>query len=540
MADQSYGLRFDIYERVHLSDEEIGIEELEEIELYPRIQVVPGNDYATMRGHLLLTGLYRGEGETRELSHLIPVEITVPLNRVNRVEDIAVEIENFDVDLLNPRSLNVTGVLSLQGIETAAYTQSAHDWSNREYTAAYSGEQQELAEETDFTELAEPVSSVQEEQEEEEPVFAADPGSEAVEQVENADFWAEQRVWTSSTNSSGVEEQDLPSELGQDLLDTAAQQIDPIIVPAGRESEKAEENLSLETAQPPADELSADSWFENEPVRAVPKPVWRTEQPHESEEFQTEVKLESQPKLKPESKPEPTLKANLESKPDRAPAANSEDSLISKQAETERTLFKSKSVPKETKAQADAAETLAPKAEESPVEETAGIAGNTDAAANVESAQPSGEEVPVSAAPVSELETEEAPEADKPQEMKIALGSKKESSSAERTDSAALSQLLHTGAGKPSSAIEDPRPDEDLVPPEGSALIEAEDPGWKQAFLTKMSEQTPFRKVRLVIVQREETIDEIAERYRLSPRELLLHNRLTEQNLSEGQVLYIP
>lgn len=60
MADQSYGLRFDIYERVHLSEDVIGIEELEEIELFPKIQVIPGQDYASLRGHLLLAGLYRG------------------------------------------------------------------------------------------------------------------------------------------------------------------------------------------------------------------------------------------------------------------------------------------------------------------------------------------------------------------------------------------------------------------------------------------------------------------------------------------------
>ena len=40
---------------------------------------------------------------------MIPVEITVPLNRVSSLDDIAVEIENFDVDLLSKRSLNITG-----------------------------------------------------------------------------------------------------------------------------------------------------------------------------------------------------------------------------------------------------------------------------------------------------------------------------------------------------------------------------------------------------------------------------------------------
>lgn len=81
--DQPQGLRFDIYERIHLTEEAAGIAELEEIELLPRIQVVTHGDHAALRGHLLLEGVYRTpEQITSELHHLIPVEITIPLNRV--------------------------------------------------------------------------------------------------------------------------------------------------------------------------------------------------------------------------------------------------------------------------------------------------------------------------------------------------------------------------------------------------------------------------------------------------------------------------
>ncbi|MFD0694121.1 LysM peptidoglycan-binding domain-containing protein [Paenibacillus sp. GCM10027628] len=119
MAEQQPGLRFDIYERVHLQEGLAGIQELNDVELLPHIQVLTLDDQAILKGNLLLTGNYSSdEGEEpRQLEHLIPVEITLPLNRIQRVEDILVEIENFDVDLLSPRSLNVTGVLSLQGVE---------------------------------------------------------------------------------------------------------------------------------------------------------------------------------------------------------------------------------------------------------------------------------------------------------------------------------------------------------------------------------------------------------------------------------------
>lgn len=61
MFDQSHGLRFDIYERIHLSEELPGIAELEEVELIPDIQVIQREDRAELHGQLLLTGLYRGK-----------------------------------------------------------------------------------------------------------------------------------------------------------------------------------------------------------------------------------------------------------------------------------------------------------------------------------------------------------------------------------------------------------------------------------------------------------------------------------------------
>ncbi|MDR6884939.1 LysM peptidoglycan-binding domain-containing protein [Bacillus sp. 3255] len=119
MSEQQPGLRFDIYERVHLQEDLAGIQELNDVELVPHIQVLTLDDQAILKGNLQLSGNYASEegGPPRLLEHLIPVEITLPLNRIHRVEDIQVEIENFDIDLLSARSLNVTGVLSLQGVE---------------------------------------------------------------------------------------------------------------------------------------------------------------------------------------------------------------------------------------------------------------------------------------------------------------------------------------------------------------------------------------------------------------------------------------
>lgn len=132
MSEKHSGLRFDIYERIYLADNSVGIKELEEVELVPHIQVYTEQNEAVLKGNLYLTGKYVGDvpdGESRTLEHFIPVEITLPIERVHNMNEVSAEIENFDVEVLSPRSVNVTGVLTLHGIE---WMQKVDDWPRDE------------------------------------------------------------------------------------------------------------------------------------------------------------------------------------------------------------------------------------------------------------------------------------------------------------------------------------------------------------------------------------------------------------------------
>ncbi|WP_158301572.1 LysM peptidoglycan-binding domain-containing protein [Paenibacillus mesophilus] len=190
MSEQQPGLRFDIYERVHLPEEVSAIYELDEVELTPQIRVAVEGDQAVVKGYLLLVGTYSGqaEGDSREtktLEHTIPVEITLPINRIRSVDDISVEIENFDIDLLSPRSLNVTGVLSLSGIEMMSG--NAGGWQDEEEVlfvhepakaddssaGGWMAETQGRVEEQELVE--EEPERAEEEQEAEEPVESLEP-----------------------------------------------------------------------------------------------------------------------------------------------------------------------------------------------------------------------------------------------------------------------------------------------------------------------------------------------------------------------------
>jgi stage VI sporulation protein D len=121
VVEQNIGFRFDIYERIHLPDGILAIRDLEEIELTPYFQGIPGDEQTQLRGNLQLTAVYESklEGAGKQtFIHRIPVEISLPV-RTNDVssQEVQVSIDQFDVELVTDRSLNVTGILSLSGWE---------------------------------------------------------------------------------------------------------------------------------------------------------------------------------------------------------------------------------------------------------------------------------------------------------------------------------------------------------------------------------------------------------------------------------------
>lgn len=121
-------------------------------------------------------------------------------------------------------------------------------------------------------------------------------------------------------------------------------------------------------------------------------------------------------------------------------------------------------------------------------------------------------------------------------DLKVAFGSKKEEGSQAKEHLTFSSLLSSSRANKEQedavTAAAAPQP----------AVQEAAagDSDWKSRFISRTGGAELFRKVRMCIVQREDTLDTIAEKYQLSARELVMYNRLAGQNVEEGQVLYIP
>ncbi|MEO2206386.1 LysM peptidoglycan-binding domain-containing protein [Paenibacillus pabuli] len=513
MLNQPYGLRFDIYERVHLSEGVPAIEELEEIELYPRIQVIGQDDHATLRGHLLLTGAYRGENEiSEELKHFIPVEITVPLNRVRSLEDISIEIENFDVDLLSSRSLNITGVLSLRGIEGFP-VEEPQAWSAEEFTVVHSPDPQQGN------------RSPEEEY--------ADAGLNTFAQ-EYLLQRSEEEGLPITADSLYAEE--VPGNLQQAADESTRYEDDTQpVTPLNPASEQLYadtiENQNEENSQnrPPAEEnapsliTQEDEAADNE-VPGSPSPV-------SSFMAETADRLASYPES------EPLLPLAEES-----PSVWAEPSVETLHTNTELNQQPSEDLAVSNVWNFESSRSGSPQEDQAEAETPAENWQDVFAASELESAE--GErpstlkavDAEESSEPVSFIPEPVAETEDKP-ELKVAFGSKKESSPRQE-EGVGISSLL--SSGRSVRDTETDREDESVAGSVQEEAYQADDVQWKNLFLGTIVDQTPFRKVKLCIVQREETLDTIADRYQLSTRELQLYNRLSEQVVEEGQILYIP
>jgi stage VI sporulation protein D len=420
LAEQAQGLRFDIYERVRLSEEVKGIEQLEEIELLPHIQVVSVNEQAVLKGHLLLSGKFAGGDDARSagsLEHAIPVEITLPMNRIPNLNDISVEIENFDVDVVSPQTLNITGVLSLNGIEVLPVS---NEWKPRE----------------DAEEVF---------------VYKA-PDAEP-------DSWA-------SREEETVEE---------------AAEAEQTAFSAFREEEQAASVRSAEES--PAVGGGADRMNESAEIdeQATPPPI------------ETDV---------------PTAAA-IQAEEEAAAAVRAEEPAEQPAEETFEEALNAAN--EELQALAN---------EEILANEAMGNEGLNEAFDDGQSEEQ-----------LNQTDQNAKPESG----LKIAFASK----SREEEKPAQLASLLESSEAQAAQRRADAAEAEKAAE-EREARSVKEAAGWKSLFLSQENEETKFSSLRICIVQKEETIETIAERYRLHPSELAMYNRLSEPSVHEGQVIYIP
>jgi stage VI sporulation protein D len=139
LSQEQQQLRFSVEESVWFQKGQ-EVSELLSISLDPDISIHEHEQYISIRGALLLTGEYKidtitdvqdqfeyanvryvNEVTTREdgvseLNHRFPVDITIPNNRIENLEEVYVSIESFDYEIPEVKCLKLIADLSISGI----------------------------------------------------------------------------------------------------------------------------------------------------------------------------------------------------------------------------------------------------------------------------------------------------------------------------------------------------------------------------------------------------------------------------------------
>ncbi|MFC4320971.1 stage VI sporulation protein D [Litchfieldia salsa] len=196
--NKSY-LRFSVEESVWFQKGQ-EVSELVSIALDPNIVIQEHDQYVSIRGALQLTGEYRidetaseederdftsvrivnevitREDGVSELTHNFPVDITIPKNRIQNMDDVYVAIESFDYELPKRGCLELVADLSISGIYGSQQSVPSVEDSQEEiepielnYPSSYSPERDEevveaVTEEPPVEEVEEEVVNAVEEQ----------------------------------------------------------------------------------------------------------------------------------------------------------------------------------------------------------------------------------------------------------------------------------------------------------------------------------------------------------------------------------------
>lgn len=168
---QEQQLRFSVEESVWFQKGQ-EVSELLSISLDPDITIHEHDQYISIRGALQLTGEYKidndasakeqfeyanvryvNEVSTREdgvsvLNHRFPVDITIPRNRIEQLEEVYVSIESFDYELPEYKCLKLIADLSISGISDGQVEQISTEVERPEekeeaFEALFRGQQQQ-------------------------------------------------------------------------------------------------------------------------------------------------------------------------------------------------------------------------------------------------------------------------------------------------------------------------------------------------------------------------------------------------------------
>lgn len=446
--DHGAPVRFHLEETIWL-DQRTPIVDMINLDLQPEVEVSEADQLVNISGYLLLRGQFQTTDEALDIKNSsledqlsfqslqveqteldfsryekiekrIPLDVTVPRDKVENLDDVYVSVDQFDYTLEGGNCLVISADISLLGVENGLKVDNTLRKQNR------------LAEED---EGSEPPAG-------QEMELSMDVGESRENQVA----------------SEG--EGESPSARGTLRFQVSAR--------AEEGEEKAQEEPASQDRGAPqsadGDQRASAAEEEIEASQAEREARGKTEERETRREEAQAIESEADEE-RGDQEAEPDGPAERGAVEEREQAANQEESY------------------------------------EEPAEEQAG--------AKDEGQEASTEEQGQQRVAIGFLR-----EADEPQESEAETGSEADSIETE-------------AEAKESASVSEKRGAEKMI-------------GFLSQLLSKKEEAPSKTRLKMCIIQRHETLEQVAERYEVSPEAIMRFNRMSSSQVSEGDVLYIP
>ncbi|NRF42957.1 spore coat morphogenetic protein SpoVID [Bacillus subtilis] len=566
---QNHRLQFSVEESICFQKGQ-EVSELLSISLDPDIRVQEVNDYVSIIGSLELTGEYnidqnkhteeiytdkrfveqvrKREDGSAELTHCFPVDITIPKNKVSHLQDVFVFIDAFDYQLTDSRILTIQADLAIEGL--------LDDTQDKEpeiplYEAPAAFREEELSEPPAHSVVEEPgASSAEEAVLQHEPpaeppeLFISKAGLREELETEKAESEPPESVASEPEAREDVKEEEESEELAVPETEVRA------------ESETEEFEPEPDHSEIEIQEIVKAKKETAEPAAAIADVREEADSPAETE-LREHAGAEESPALEAELHSETVI---AEEKEETTVSSNHEYALR-QEAQNEEAAQSDQADPALCQEEAEADEALESVSEaalsiEDSRETISAVYVENDKAdlhfhfnQKTSSEEAAQEELPEPAYRTFLPEQEEedsfysAPkllEEEEQEEESFEIEVRKTPSAEEPKEETPFQSFQ-----LPESS-ETERKETDAVPRVAPAA-ETKEPQTKESdnslYLTKLftKEADEFSRMKICIVQQEDTIERLCERYEITSQQLIRMNSLAlDDELKAGQILYIP
>ncbi|MDY7214219.1 spore coat morphogenetic protein SpoVID [Bacillus subtilis] len=566
---QNHRLQFSVEESICFQKGQ-EVSELLSISLDPDIRVQEVNDYVSIIGSLELTGEYnidqnkhteeiytdkrfveqvrKREDGSAELTHCFPVDITIPKNKVSHLQDVFVFIDAFDYQLTDSRILTIQADLAIEGL--------LDDTQDKEpeiplYEAPAAFREEELSEPPAHSVVEEPgASSAEEAVLQHEPpaeppeLFISKAGLREELETEKAESEPPESVASEPEAREDVKEEEESEELAVPETEVRA------------ESETEESEPEPDHSEIEIQEIVKAKKETAEPAAAIADVREEADSPAETE-LREHAGAEESPALEAELHSETVI---AEEKEETTVSSNHEYALR-QEAQNEEAAQSDQADPALCQEEAEADEALESVSEaalsiEDSRETISAVYVENDKAdlhfhfnQKTSSEEAAQEELPEPAYRTFLPEQEEedsfysAPkllEEEEQEEESFEIEVRKTPSAEEPKEETPFQSFQ-----LPESS-ETERKETDAVPRVAPAA-ETKEPQTKESdnslYLTKLftKEADEFSRMKICIVQQEDTIERLCERYEITSQQLIRMNSLAlDDELKAGQILYIP